>query len=52
MKCFQCIKEEYHKKRRWSQVADAVTILQGNTYCYEHLKNELGWDDKHTEVKK
>ena len=44
MKCFECIKEEYHKKRKWSQVADAECLLNGYSYCYEHLKKEVGWE--------
>lgn len=50
MKCFQCIKEEYHKEIKWSQVADAVCIINGQSYCYRHLKKEIGWEEN-TEVK-
>ena len=43
-KCFQCIKEEHHGKIRWNMVKDAIVILNGTGYCYEHLKKEVGWD--------
>jgi hypothetical protein len=45
-KCFQCIKEEHHGKIKWSAVLDAVVILSGTGYCYEHLKKELNWEVK------
>ena len=45
-KCFQCIKNEYYKKIKWSAVMDAIVILNGTGYCYEHLMKELGWDKK------
>ena len=43
-KCFSCIKDEYHKKIKWSRVNDAIVILNGTGYCYEHLKDELSWE--------
>ena len=43
-RCFQCIKDEYHGKKKWSSVADATVILNGNGYCYAHLMKELGWE--------
>jgi hypothetical protein len=52
MKCFQCIKEERHGKRKWSEVEDAVTTISGQTYCYEHLKQEIGWVDEKEQRKK
>lgn len=48
-KCFQCIKDEHHNKIKWSHVADAVVILAGTGYCYEHLKKELDWKEKEGE---
>lgn len=45
IKCFECIKLEKHNKLRWSQVLDGVVVLAGNSYCYEHLKKEVGWDN-------
>ena len=44
--CFQCIKEEYHHKIKWSQVSEAVCILNGTAYCYKHLKREIGWKEE------
>jgi hypothetical protein len=43
MKCFQCLKDEKNKKIKWSQVEEAVTIINGQAYCYKHLCNEIGW---------
>jgi len=43
-KCFSCIKDEYHKKIKWSRVEDAMVIFNGTGYCYKHLKEEIGWD--------
>lgn len=43
-KCFQCIKDEYHNRIKWSQVMDAIVILAGTGYCYKHLKKELNWE--------
>jgi hypothetical protein len=43
-KCFQCIKDWYHTRIKWSNVEDAIVILNGTGYCYEHLKKEIGWD--------
>ncbi len=45
VKCFQCIKDEYHNKIKWSEVSEAICIINGNSYCYEHLKKEVGWND-------
>ena len=45
-KYFQYIKDEHYGKIKWSRVADAIVIFNGNGYCYEHLKTEVGWDMK------
>ena len=45
IKCFQCIKDEYHQKIKWSQVEEAVVILQGQSYCFKHLSKEVDWKD-------
>lgn len=44
-KCFQCIKDEYHHKIKWSHVGEAIVILNGTGYCYEHLRKELNWKE-------
>ena len=46
MKCFQCIKEEYNQKIKWSQVEEAVTIINGQAFCFKHLLKEVDWEDK------
>jgi hypothetical protein len=46
IKCFTCIKEEYHNKIKWSQVEEAVCIIKGTSYCFKHLQQEIGWDKK------
>jgi hypothetical protein len=46
LKCFICLKEEHQLKRKWSQIADAITIMNGYPYCYEHLTLELEWKKK------
>jgi len=45
IKCFQCIKDEYHGKIKWSQVEEAICIFNGTTYCFKHLKEEMGWEE-------
>lgn len=40
IKCFTCIKEEVHEKRKWSRVEEAVCIYGGIGYCYQHLIQE------------
>ena len=49
IKCFQCIKDEYHKKIKWSQVNETVVILNGTSYCYDHFKKEMGWEKEKVE---
>jgi len=45
IKCFQCIKDERHKKIKWSQVEEAVSIINGTAYCFKHLNEEV-WGEK------
>ena len=45
IKCFQCIKDEYHNKIKWLEVSEAVCIINGTAYCFKHLSKEIGWGD-------
>lgn len=51
IKCFQCIKDEHNGKIKWSAIAEAIVILNGTGYCYQHLKEECGWDLKEEDLK-
>jgi len=45
IKCFQCIKDEYYGKIKWSQVEEAICIFNGTAYCFKHLKEEMEWKE-------
>ena len=45
IKCFQCLKDEYHQKIKYSQVQEAVVIISGQSYCFKHLLKELDSKD-------
>lgn len=45
IKCFQCLKDEYHEKIKFKEVQEAIVIISSQSLCYKHLSKEVGWSE-------
>lgn len=42
IRCFRCIMLEIDKELEWNQIKHAITNYDGQSYCYDCLKIEMG----------